>query len=289
MIESNSIKKAVQTLYSSYLPKGTYPFAYLNIQCDPRNVDVNIHPTKAEVKLLNEDALIEFILSHLQSNVLKNVESRVFTVSSNTMPFMPSNSNSIQISQIRNRIDIKQNSLINSLKPIKVYNNANKLSSIEELILDIESQENVDLSNIIAESKYVGCIEDSNLIIIQHNTSLFLVHFDKFSQEFFYQLSVRNFARFDICSISPLNVASLIRFVNKDCLFNLTSTILDLLSDYFSIRIIRNEQEDTLELVGLPLILQGCSPNLSKLPLFIYKLCNEGKSYRIYKHIYNFK
>jgi DNA mismatch repair protein MLH1 len=39
----------VEALYANLLPRGTHPFLYFALQLDPRNVDVNIHPTKAEV------------------------------------------------------------------------------------------------------------------------------------------------------------------------------------------------------------------------------------------------
>ena len=48
------MKKSLELVYGSYLPKGTHPFAYLSLEIDPRNVDVNVHPTKHEVQFLNQ-------------------------------------------------------------------------------------------------------------------------------------------------------------------------------------------------------------------------------------------
>ena len=49
LVESTSIKRAVEQAYAVYLPKQMHPFVYLSLEINPRNVDVNVHPTKREV------------------------------------------------------------------------------------------------------------------------------------------------------------------------------------------------------------------------------------------------
>ena len=46
-----ALRKAIENIYSSYLPKQGHPFIYLSLQIAPQNVDVNVHPTKHEVLL----------------------------------------------------------------------------------------------------------------------------------------------------------------------------------------------------------------------------------------------
>lgn len=54
LVECSSIRKALTLAYSTFLPKKSYPFIYLNLNMTAKNVDVNVHPTKREVMFLHE-------------------------------------------------------------------------------------------------------------------------------------------------------------------------------------------------------------------------------------------
>ena len=49
LVDCAPIRKALDRVYSAYLPKNTHPFVYVALQMPPQNVDVNVHPTKSEV------------------------------------------------------------------------------------------------------------------------------------------------------------------------------------------------------------------------------------------------
>ena len=53
-ITSRTIQWAVREGYGTLLPKGMYPAAFLDLTINPRDVDVNVHPTKKEVRLSRE-------------------------------------------------------------------------------------------------------------------------------------------------------------------------------------------------------------------------------------------
>jgi DNA mismatch repair protein MLH1 len=82
LISSIAIKRAIDTIYSEILPKGTYPFIYLSITLPSENIDVNIHPTKKEVHFLDEEKLLEFISSSIKSLLGFANSSRTFYVQS---------------------------------------------------------------------------------------------------------------------------------------------------------------------------------------------------------------
>lgn len=53
-IKNRSLEHAVISAYEYLLPEKTYPLFALFLDIDPRHVDVNVHPTKAEVKFDDE-------------------------------------------------------------------------------------------------------------------------------------------------------------------------------------------------------------------------------------------
>lgn len=53
-IKSNYLNHAVMNAFEGLLPEGSYPFYVLFIDIDPIHVDVNVHPTKTEIKFDDE-------------------------------------------------------------------------------------------------------------------------------------------------------------------------------------------------------------------------------------------
>ncbi|MEE6510448.1 hypothetical protein FKM82_030180 [Ascaphus truei] len=78
LVESTTLKKAIETVYAAYLPKNTHPFLYLSLEIAPQNVDVNVHPTKHEVHFLHEDSIIERVQQHVESKLLGSNSSRMY-------------------------------------------------------------------------------------------------------------------------------------------------------------------------------------------------------------------
>lgn len=81
-VDSTAIKKAIESTYSTFLPKGGHPFIYLSLEIDPQRVDVNVHPTKRQVNFLNEDEIIEVICDEIRAKLGKVDTSRTFMTQS---------------------------------------------------------------------------------------------------------------------------------------------------------------------------------------------------------------
>ena len=66
---NKSINHAVFTAFENILEKGDYPFFILFINVDPKKVDVNIHPSKLEVKFDDEKDIYNFVLSVVRKSI----------------------------------------------------------------------------------------------------------------------------------------------------------------------------------------------------------------------------
>lgn len=70
-IKNRRLLKAVLDGYGSKLMIGRYPFGVIDITLDPLLVDVNVHPTKQEVRIANEEQLADLIKETIYNRLAK--------------------------------------------------------------------------------------------------------------------------------------------------------------------------------------------------------------------------
>ncbi len=78
-VDSKTISYAVIEAFHTFVPKGRFPPAILFLEIDPAAVDVNVHPSKREIRFRNEPQVRSFIL--------RNVLDRNKSLSSSTPGF----------------------------------------------------------------------------------------------------------------------------------------------------------------------------------------------------------
>ena len=61
VVRNVELNRAINDAYHTYKPETRYPIVVLNINCDPSLVDVNVHPSKLDIKFSNFDDLKELI------------------------------------------------------------------------------------------------------------------------------------------------------------------------------------------------------------------------------------
>ena len=62
-IKHPALSTAVERAYADLLPDRSYPSYFIGLQVDPSRIDINIHPTKTEVKFADESALFSILRS----------------------------------------------------------------------------------------------------------------------------------------------------------------------------------------------------------------------------------
>jgi DNA mismatch repair protein MutL len=68
-IRSNYLNHAIMKAFEGLLQEESYPFYVLFIDIDPRHIDVNVHPTKTEIKFDDEKAIYAVILSAVRQSI----------------------------------------------------------------------------------------------------------------------------------------------------------------------------------------------------------------------------
>ena len=66
------LHKAVMKAYENLIPEGVTPSYILYLQVDPQSVDVNIHPTKTEIKFEDDSVIFQIIFACIKEALGKN-------------------------------------------------------------------------------------------------------------------------------------------------------------------------------------------------------------------------
>lgn len=74
MIRNYHLQKAVFDAYAPYMPKDRYPIAVLNLEMDAQLVDVNVHPSKWEIRLSKEKQLEKLIYDTITKALSKGMQ-----------------------------------------------------------------------------------------------------------------------------------------------------------------------------------------------------------------------
>lgn len=70
-IKSSYLHHAVQNAYDQLLPKDAFPSYFINMEMDPKTIDVNIHPTKTEIKFEDERSVYTIVRSAVKQSLGK--------------------------------------------------------------------------------------------------------------------------------------------------------------------------------------------------------------------------
>lgn len=72
VIRNNELNKAINDAYNTYKHDGFYPIVVINIETDPTLVDVNIHPTKQDIKMSKMEVLTELLYKTIKDVLYSN-------------------------------------------------------------------------------------------------------------------------------------------------------------------------------------------------------------------------
>ncbi|XP_040942002.1 DNA mismatch repair protein MLH1 isoform X5 [Gossypium hirsutum] len=327
LVECTALKRALEVVYVATLPKASKPFIYMSITLPPEHVDVNVHPTKREVSLLNQEVIVEKIQSVVESVLRNSNESRTFqeqtveatpsvpSVTNNDLHLSPSPSGSKSQRVPVNKIvrtdssdpagrmhaylyknpqkylgrDSSLTTVRSSVRQRRNLKETADLTSIQELINDIDRKCNSGLLDIVRQSTYIGMADDV-FALLQHNTHLYLANVVNLSKELMYQQVLRRFAHFNAIQLSePAPLQELIMLALKEEDSDLESNENDdlkkkiaemntqllnqkseMLEEYFCIFI-----DSDGNLSRLPILLDQYIPDMDRVPEFVLCLGND--------------
>lgn len=143
-VKNHNITNAIIDGFRTYLPIGKYPIAVLYLEIDPLLIDVNVHPSKTEIKISNEEEiiskLIDVISTSLESTILIPTRN-AYTIDNNKGY---KKENIFELPRVEVKEEIINNSYILN-ENINQYNKYNISDEIE--ILKENNEEKIEKNN----------------------------------------------------------------------------------------------------------------------------------------------
>ena len=72
LIRDRLLLHALSSAYHNLMPPAAYPFALLFLECDPEEVDVNVHPSKTEVRFRHSSFIHDFVRDVLRQRLMES-------------------------------------------------------------------------------------------------------------------------------------------------------------------------------------------------------------------------
>lgn len=251
---------AINSAYRQYLADNRYPIAVVNIEVDPYLVDVNVHPSKLEVRFSKEYELKELIHNGvsdaLQSVNLtyqvknKETEREVFKPKLDQVTFDLQEVEPIKIEQ---SMDAKITPEVHFVKEPEIDNNQEKTSQIKVVEQQTISHQNAFAAKPIKEKIYAKSQIHGTYLIGENDKGMYMVDQHAAQERINYEYYKDKFACLDL-SMQPLLVPLQLEYPMSDFL-------------------ILEERKHILENVGIYLEVFGEHGYiLRQLPLWMKKI-----------------
>lgn len=183
-IENRVLAYAIKNAYSNSIPKERHPFFFLYINIDSSKIDVNVHPSKKEVRIKNEREISGILYNTIYNNI--NAGSKFDSVNieididKDITPTFP-------IQNIyNNNADLKENEILNYDKSnhntindnyLENYSRINKNENFNNTYKNLNDNDEKENNSNIEFGEYIRSIGQafSSYIIAERKNELYII------------------------------------------------------------------------------------------------------------------
>ncbi len=167
-IRNNELNRIISDSYHTYIPVDKYPILVLNIEVDPLLVDINIHPTKMDIKFSKMDSLKELVTKLISEELKKH------TLIPTIKEYHPSNQEFLVKDSIQNIVWPSFPKGENNEKEEKVKLEEVKLDFNEEIVTTTVSDESSLDKGKIKKMYPIGLVHGT-YIIAENEDGMFMI------------------------------------------------------------------------------------------------------------------
>jgi len=188
VIKNASLNKTINEAYSNYKEDTRYPIAVLNIKTDPTLIDVNVHPSKLDIKFSNFDDLKTLIFNVINDAIKTKLLIPKIEISKEKEKKITYENLSLNLE----RNIIKEDTITNDI----YKNNLSNLINFNDI--QNEPQEEIELNNIeeisspsnklpelypigLALGTYIICENEIGVYLIDQHAAQERINYEKYS------------------------------------------------------------------------------------------------------------
>jgi len=180
IVKNAELNKAINDAYYTYKPDIKYPIVVLNINTDPTIIDVNIHPTKQDIKFSKQEELNELVKKTIKDALYKSL-----LISKVEVKEVKSNN---EINILKEEIKPKEYEVNKDLKVLNDEQVKFDFKKIEKEVVD--NKQEVEVQNEIIKAlelypcglvmgTYIVCENEDNMYLIDQHAAQERINYEK--------------------------------------------------------------------------------------------------------------
>jgi DNA mismatch repair protein MutL len=187
-VNDNLIGKAVKDGFDTFLMKNQYPGYVLFLEINPKDIDVNVHPRKIEVRFADQSEIYKKVRFTINNFLLRHIRQQTLKQISNQIPqVVNEKSENYKAESFEEFLNHKNNS-VKDTTPSQIYFNKKALDFskeiIEEDILFTSSTQNTNDLNLDLENATQLL---NSYIITSNGKEILMIDQHAASERFFYE------------------------------------------------------------------------------------------------------
>ena len=175
-VKDKNLTAAAEQAYKGIIPVSRYGFLVLNLEIDPKKVDVNVHPAKLEVRFENEKSVFKAIYHAIKAGLTESELSEDIKKEDNILfdKIISDNENYVDLPNVEEKKGLSGifQKIMKEPEEIKDEENRNSLEEIYKFrkglaeigVNPISSASAFDIINTQKNSKDMAALDDANYI-----------------------------------------------------------------------------------------------------------------------------
>ena len=154
--------KAVMSAYEQLIPEGEQPNYFLRFTVEPQSIDVNIHPTKTEIKFEDEMPIWQILAAGVKETLGRFSEVPAIDFDTNDAPAIPAYSSNVEVHHPEIAVDSSYNPFKTGNQPLG-GRTKRPMSNWDELYANFERKKREGLEQSPSEHEAIADSADDEV------------------------------------------------------------------------------------------------------------------------------